>query len=110
MTAMRGPVIDLDKIPSIHDVPQQERVSFRMVTSYFVGTDSYVTRLDVKRNGEQFHSAMSISLEQPAPGSRIGDPLAPLMLPTKGVEQCAGGVVDRATLRQALLDLAEVLA
>ena len=108
MTAIRGPVITCVG-PEIEEIAPTDRISFRVITQYDIATDGWWTRLDVKRNGEQFNVSMRISLVQPTAGTKLLDSTQPLMLPSKGVEQCAGGLVDRATLKQALLDLAEVL-
>ena len=107
MTAKRGPELAQELGPELEATA--DRVSFRFITVYRVGTDDLVARLDVKRGGEQYNVGLFISLRGPQPGSSLRDPNAPLALPSKGVEQCAGGEVDRLTLVRAMRDLIEVL-
>jgi hypothetical protein len=99
----RGPGLDLTNIP--FDRPHD--ASFRLVTSYYVATDSLITQIDVKANGQQFTVGFSSSAPvQPQTGDKIlgSDDL---LTPGKGVEDCLN---VKAPLDQVLSALKELVA
>ncbi len=106
MTVHAGPAIHFD---DLGPESSEDRVSFRVISTYMVGTDEMVMSVTIKRGAELFSDAMHVSTAQPTPSAMMSDPSQPLVMPRKGVEYVAGGLVNRLKLIETLKGLIEAL-
>ena len=106
MTVHAGPAINFDDLgpDGIED-----RVSFRVISSYIPATDALVMSMTIKRGADLFSDAMYVSTAQPTAGAKMSDPSQPLIMPHKSVDYVAGGLVNRLRLIETLKGMIEAL-